>query len=265
VLKIDVDGVPLAYDDVGEGPVAVLLHAGIADRRMWRHQVTALSERYRVVNVDLPGYGDSGLPRDRYANHDAVSGLLDALDVRQATLVGCSFGGAVALDTALAYPDRVGALALFAPAVSGHPWSQEFRQRAQSLFAGIDEDDLDAVARAEVELWVVGPDRTPDDLDPAFLRFAVELTRGAVRAEAALDAVPRVAVEPAAIGRLGEIQVPTSVTVGAADVAEMHRIADQITAAIPQARRFPDVPGAAHLLPLERPDLVTPILHAFLA
>src|SRR5690349_17749756 len=147
---IDVDGVPLAYDDVGTGLVVVLLHAGIADRRMWRHQITALRDRYRVLNVDLPGYGDSGLPRDGYANHEAVAGLLDALDVEQATLVGCSFGGAVALDTALAYPDRVEALALFAPAVSGHPWSEEFRQLAESVFAGIDEEDLDAVARAEV-------------------------------------------------------------------------------------------------------------------
>jgi 3-oxoadipate enol-lactonase len=262
---IDVDGVPLAYDDVGTGLVVVLLHAGIADRRMWRHQVTALRDRYRVLNVDLPGYGDSGLPRDGYANHEAVAGLLDALDVEQATLVGCSFGGAVALDTALAYPDRVEALALFAPAASGHSWSEEFRELAESVFAGIDEEDLDAVARAEVGLWVVGPDRAPDDLDPAFLQFAAELTRRAVRAEATLDAVRRVALEPAAIGRLNEIQVPTVVAVGAADVAEMHRIADQIAAAIPQARHLPDMPGAAHLLPLERPDLVTPILHAFLA
>jgi pimeloyl-ACP methyl ester carboxylesterase len=193
-----------------------------------------------------------------------VAGLLDALDVGQATLVGCSFGGAVALDTTLAYPDRVVALALFAPAVSGHPWSEEFRQLAELQFAGIDEEDLDAVGRAEFRLWVVGPGRTPDDLDPAFLQFAVELTRCAVDAEAALDAVPRVALEPAAIGRLDEIQVPTLVAVGAADVAEMHRIADQITAAIPHARRLPDLPGAAHLLPLERPDLVNPMLDAFL-
>ena len=262
---IDVDGVPVAYDDVGEGPAVLLLHAGIADRRMWQHELTALRERCRVLNVDLPGYGDSGLPRDGYANHDAVTGLLDALDVKQAALVGCSLGGAVAIDTALASPDRVGALALFAPAVSGHRWSEEFRELAQSLFAGVDEEDLEAIARAEVDLWVVGPDREPGDLDPAFLRFALELNVRAVRAEAALDAVSSVALEPAAVGRLGEIQVPTLVTVGAADVPEMHRLADQIAASMPRARRLPDVPDAAHLLPLERPDVVNPILQTFLA
>jgi 3-oxoadipate enol-lactonase len=261
---IDVDGVPLAYDDVGEGPVVLLLHAGVADRRMWRHQVTALRERHRILNVDLPGYGDSGQPRDGYANHDAVAGLLTALDVGQAALVGCSLGGAVALDIALAFPDRVGALALFAPAVSGHRWSEEFQELAESHFAGIDEEDVEAVARAEVDLWAVGPDREPGDLDPAFLRFALELNVSAVRAEAALDAVSSVVLTPPAIGRLGEIGVRTLVMVGAADVAEMHRLADQITATVPRAQRVPDVPDTAHLLPLERPDLVNPILQDFL-
>jgi 3-oxoadipate enol-lactonase len=59
--------------------------------------------------------------------------------------------------------------------------------------------------------------------------------------------------------------VPTLVAVGAADVAEMHRLADQITATVPRAQRLPDVPDTAHLLPLERPDLVNPILQEFLA
>lgn len=163
---IELEGVPLAYDDVGQGPVVVLLHAGIADRRMWRHQVTALRDRYRVLNVDLPGYGDCGLPLDGYANHDAIAGLLGALDVERAALVGCSFGGAVAVDTALAYPARMGALALLAPAVSGYPWSHEFRELQQAMFADIDEQDGEAVARAEVRLWVIGPSREPTDLDP---------------------------------------------------------------------------------------------------
>jgi pimeloyl-ACP methyl ester carboxylesterase len=128
VPTVEVDGVPLAYDDVGHGAVVVLLlHAGIADRRMWRHQVAVLHERYRVLNVDLPGYGESGLPPEGYANHDAIVGLLTELGVGQAAVMGCSFGGAVAIDTTLAYPDRVGALALFGTAVSGHRWSEEFR------------------------------------------------------------------------------------------------------------------------------------------
>jgi 3-oxoadipate enol-lactonase len=264
VLAIDVDGVPLAYDDVGDGPVVLLLHAGVADRRMWRHQVTALRDRYRMLNVDLPGYGDSGLPPSGYANHEAVAGLLEALDVAQATLIGCSFGGAVAIDTALAHPERVGALALFGSAVSGHSWSQAFRELQESVFAGIDDDDLEAGARAEVDLWAVGPERKPADLDPVFLRFALELSRRALTAEAALDGVPRRTLTPSAIDRLGEIRVPTLVAVGAADVADIRRLAHRIADEVPQARALPDVPDAGHLLPLERPAAVNPALLDFL-
>jgi 3-oxoadipate enol-lactonase len=264
VPTVEVEGTVLAYDDAGDGAVAVLLHAGIADRRMWRHQVAALRGLRRVLTVDLPGYGESTVPPGPYANHEAIAGLLDALGVERAALVGCSLGGAVAIDTALAYPDRIGALALFGSAVSGHPWSQEFRELHQSLFCDIDEDDLDAVAQAEVDLWVIGPDREPDDVDADLLAFATEMDRRALAAEAALDEVPSRALTPAAIGRLGEISVPTLVAVGAADVSEIRQLADRIAAEVPGARRLPDVPDAAHLLPLERPDVVNAALLAFL-
>ncbi|MGW4297002.1 alpha/beta fold hydrolase, partial [Micromonospora chersina] len=120
MVKIEVNGTQLAYDEAGSGTPVVLLHAGIADRRMWRHQVPALAARHRVIAVDLRGYGDSELPPTPFAHHDDVIGLLDALGLAQAALVGCSFGGKVAVDTALAYPDRVAALALFGAPVLQH-------------------------------------------------------------------------------------------------------------------------------------------------
>src|SRR5205809_4414601 len=112
MATVVVEGCALAYDDVDAGAVVVLLHAGIADRRMWRHQVAALRGQHRILSVDLPGYGESAVPTGAYANHDAVAGLLDTLDIGQASLVGCSLGGKVAIDTALTRPDRVNALAL---------------------------------------------------------------------------------------------------------------------------------------------------------
>src|SRR5256885_3985448 len=102
----DVNGGPLAYDDEGAGPAVVLVHAGIADRRMWRPLTDLLASRHRVVAYDLRGYGESTPPTPSLAHHDDLVGLLDALGIEHATLVGCSFGGAVAVDTALAYPDR---------------------------------------------------------------------------------------------------------------------------------------------------------------
>lgn len=261
---VEVQGIGLAFDDAGDGSALVLLHAGIADRRMWLHQAAELRGRFRVLTVDLPGYGESAVPAGPYANHDAVVGLLDVLGIGQAALVGCSFGGKVAIDTALAHPDRVSALALFGAAVSGHLWSEDFKELHESLFGDIDDDDLDAIAQAEVDLWVVGPDREPSELDPELLVFAAEMDRRALAAEAALDAVPIRELTQPAIGRLGEIRVPTLVGVGVADVPEIRHLADRIAAEVPQARRLPDVADAAHLLPLERPDIVNTALLEFL-
>lgn len=81
MTKIEVNGALLAYDDTGSGTPVVLLHAGIADRRMWREQVGPLAARHRVIALDLRGYGDSELPPTPFAHHDDVAGLLDALDL----------------------------------------------------------------------------------------------------------------------------------------------------------------------------------------
>ncbi|MGC4877170.1 alpha/beta fold hydrolase [Micromonospora sp. DT43] len=263
--KITVNEALLAYDEAGTGSPVVLLHAGIADRRMWRGVVPALAARHRVIVPDLRGYGDSELPPAPFTHHDDVIGLLDALDVPRAALVGCSFGGSVAVDTALAHPDRVTALALFDTAVSGNEWSEEANDLWDDLVGEVDPDDFVAGAAGEVRFWVVGPGRQPADVDPELLAFAQEMDQRALAAELALGAVEVGELTPPAIGRLGELKMPVLVTAGAADVPDIRRLADRIAAEAPHATRLPDVPDAAHLLPLERPEAVATALLDFLS
>lgn len=262
--KIEVNGALLAYDDAGDGTPVVLLHAGIADRRMWREQIPALATRHRVVAPDLRGYGESELPTAPFAHHDDVVGLLDALGLPRAALVGCSFGGAVAIDTALAYPRRVTALALFGTAVSGNEWSEEANDLWDSVVGEVDPEDFAASAAGEVRFWVVGPGRRPEDVDPGLIGFAEEMDQRALAAELALSAVEVADLDPPAIGRLGELRTPVLVGAGAADVPDIGRLADRIVAEAPDAVRLPDVPDAGHLLPLERPAPVNRALLDFL-
>lgn len=264
MTKIEVNGALLSYDDNGTGTPVVLLHAGIADRRMWRGQIPALATRHRVIALDLRGYGDSELPPAPFAHHDDIVGLLDALDIGQAALVGCSLGGSVAIDTALAHPSRVGALALFDTAVSGNEWSEEANDLWESLIGEVDPEDFTASAAAEVRFWVVGPGRRPEDVDAGLLDLAREMDQRALAAELALSAVDGIDLDPPAIGRLGELRVPVLVAAGAADVPDIGRLADRIASEVPGAVRLPDVPDAAHLLPLERPGPVNDALLSFL-
>jgi len=264
VSKIEVNGAVLAYDEIGSGPAVVLLHAGIADRRMWRHQTATLAAGHRVIVPDLRGYGESELPATPFAHHDDVAGLLTALGVESATLIGCSFGGAVAIDTALAHPHRVDALALFGSAVSGNEWSEEVNDLWESLIGEVDPEDFAATAAAEVRFWVVGPQRRPEEVDPELIALTHEMDQRALAAEQALSAVEVVELDPPAIERLAALRVPVLVGTGAADVPDIRRLADRIAAEVPGAVRLPDVPDAAHLLPLERPEPVNAALRTFL-
>jgi 3-oxoadipate enol-lactonase len=259
------DETPLAHDDLGTGRPVVLLHAGIADRRMWRAQVSALRDGgHRAIAVDLTGYGDSAIPARPFAHHDRVVDLLDRLGIGRAVVVGCSFGGRVALDLALAHPDRVDGLALFGAVVGGHAWSAEMRETWDRLTGDPQPDDIAATAAAEVRFWVVGPGRRPDDVDAELRAFALELDRRALAAEVGLKTAEVRELDPPAIDRLAEIAAPTLVAAGADDVLDIRTLADRLAADIPHACRLPDVPDAAHLLPLERPATVNTALLAFL-
>jgi pimeloyl-ACP methyl ester carboxylesterase len=86
----------LPHDDVGAGLAVVLLHAGITDRRMWADHLRPIADAgYRVVAMDLPGFGEAPPAQEEAAWSDVVQ-TMDALNLDRAALVGNSFGGAVA-------------------------------------------------------------------------------------------------------------------------------------------------------------------------
>src|SRR6185437_16400164 len=113
-----VDGISLAWTEVGRGDPLVLLH-GIGDsHRTWRRVAPRLAEHYRVLLLDLPGHGLSARPDapytlDWYA--DMVHGWLDAVGVDRTPIVGHSFGGGVAQWMVLSRRARIDRLALVAP------------------------------------------------------------------------------------------------------------------------------------------------------
>ena len=110
----------LPHEDVGEGPAVLLLHAGIADRRMWSEHLQPLAAAgFRVVAPDLPEFGEASAPSEEYAPWNEVLATMDALGIERATLVGNSLGGAVALRIAVLAPQRVDALTLISAPAPG--------------------------------------------------------------------------------------------------------------------------------------------------
>ena len=258
----------------------VLAHAGLADRRMWKHQVQALRERHRVICYDWRGYGESGDAAGEVARHEDLLALMDALAVDQAALIGCSYGGAHALDAALAAPERVTALGLICSALSGHEWPRQmaalmaervgaavpadrlqgYRSRQAAV---VDPADVAAMAEANVRLLVAGPDRDPVELDPDVWELALDMCRGVFAGDWTGPLVTERQLQPPACGRLPEVRVPALVINGRADVRGIQEVSGLLADGIPGARRVD--PPTGHLPPLERPAAVSDALAQLLA
>jgi pimeloyl-ACP methyl ester carboxylesterase len=108
--------------EAGQGPPVLAIHGLGGTKGSFLPTLAALADRFRVIAMDLPGFGDSdkpvGAPYDPGFFARAVTDLLDALDLDRAHLVGNSLGGRVALEVGLSDPDRVRRLALLAPSLA---------------------------------------------------------------------------------------------------------------------------------------------------
>ncbi len=112
--KVEVNGFEAHYLVRGEGPDLILIHGLSGDLASWHPVVVSRFEvRHRVTMIDLRGHGRSGMPASGYTTRDLasdLSALMDRLGIERASLVGHSFGGAVALHAAVLFPDRVAGL-----------------------------------------------------------------------------------------------------------------------------------------------------------
>ena len=137
----------MAYLDAGSGRPLLLLHGMFGDHLDWAPVIEPLSQRFRVLAVDLPGFGDSEKPDADYDGSlfvSAIRGLLAHLQLARVTLVGNSFGGLLALLFTLEDPQSVDALVLVG---SGglQAFDEAARERAARLFS---ESSLQALTPA---------------------------------------------------------------------------------------------------------------------
>ncbi len=248
----DANSATLYYEVAGEGEPLVLVHAGISDSRMWDGQMDTFSRRYRTIRYDLRGFGKSPLVEGPYSHHTDLRALLDALEVDRASFVGCSLGGGAVLDFALENPERTGSLVLVGSAVGGFESDEGKPEEWDELVAADEAGDLERVSELEVRMWVDGPRRGPDAVDPAVRDLVREMNLIALRNEA-LQLGEELDPEVPAASRLSQIQVPTLVIVGDEDRSRTLAAADLLERGLPYAQKRV-MSGTAHLPNMERPD-----------
>ncbi len=276
---IDTGTTRLAYDEAGAGPAVVLVHAGVADRRMWDHQFAELAKDHRVVRYDWRGYGGSADHEGPVRHHEDLLALMDALEIPEAALFGASYGGAYAVDAALAAPERVNALALVCPGMSGHVWPEVFvRTGRQMALAAVphvrlaayqegnadpDPADVAAMADAQARFMVLGPGRSPDEMPVEAWDLSLLMLREMYARRWSSPANHTRWPEHPAVDRLHEISVPTLVVKGLSEVPQVQDVADLYQAGIEGARLL-ELPDTGHLPSVERPGELTAALSEFL-
>jgi len=160
----DVQNGQLYYEMAGAGPPLVLIHAGIADSRMWDEQWLVFAKYFRVVRFDIRGYGQSEMPPNTsFAAHEDVRDLLNFLGIQQTCILGISMGGSVALNFSLTYPQMAKALIVVAMGLGGRSYKLS---KEDQIDAAFERGDIAQAVELELQTWVDGPKRQPDQVDP---------------------------------------------------------------------------------------------------
>ena len=217
-----------------------------------------------MLRFDYRDFGSSDSSTESYPIVEDLAGLLDYVGMQKAHLVGCSLGGRLAIDFTLTYPNRVTALVLVGPGLSGFEWTNEDNPYVEQMEAADAAGDLETLNELEVRLWVDGPRRTPERVNPA-VRERVRMMNGNLYAKSGNTPPPEPTwPEPPAIHRLGDIHVPTLVLVGDEDVGDIQRRVDKVVADIPGARKVV-IHNTAHVPNMEQPEEFNRIVLDFLA
>jgi pimeloyl-ACP methyl ester carboxylesterase len=248
---VDVNGARLWVEQEGEGPAVVFVHGGLGDSRLWEPQAHALASRFRTIRYDLRFWGRSESPGVEFSSVDDLVGLLDAIGVEKAALVGLSLGGGLALDVTLAHRDRVWALAHVAGGVTGMPAKPYTDEQEAAFDAAIESGDLATAMEIDLAVWApLGADDT--------LR---ELWQVTPDARGVPDGATPRRPDPAH-DRLEEVSVPTLVVVPTHDPPEQREVGAQVARRINGAQLV-EV-DSDHYLTLREPELVTKLLEEFL-
>ena len=247
--RVAIDGGSLFWEAAGSGPPVVLIHGANLDRRMWDPQFAVLRRSYRVIRYDARGFGRSSPADQPFSAHDDLAALFRGLRIPRASLVGLSMGGRIAIDFALAHPEKVDRLVLAAPGISGGTWADD----GDSLWlaaahAAANRGDTTGVALAWLGSAYIRTALQPPERAAWIRQIVLDNTRywaGIVRHQD----VEREASPPAA-GRLTELRVPILLLVGDRDTPFIQDVARAIGEHSTHVRRV-DLRGAGHMLNLE--------------
>lgn len=263
--KVRANGIEIGYETHGQGEPMVLISGIGYDRWEWHRMVPGLSEHFRVIVFDNRGVGETDKPPGPYTPQlmaADVAGLLGALGIPGAVVVGHSMGGFIAQALALDWPEMVSRLVL-ASTNYGGPEAIPTTPEAMRVLTDTSSDPLTRFRRGlEVSTAPGFAQRNPEVINGWMeyrLRQQVNPQAYMAQLEMGLELLkPERSFKP----RLAEVKAPTLILFGEADQVVPPGNAELLYEAIPHSRVVL-LPGAGHFFPIETPEAAIEAIVAF--
>ncbi len=247
----------------GSGPVVIMLHEGVADRRSWRAVAEAICDRAVAVAYDRRGYGETPPSTEEFSHVDDLLAVMDAVSPLPVWLAGTSAGGGIALDAAIGAPERVAGLLLLAPGISGAPeptLDPDTARFDRLLEDAASRNDGDEINRLETWLWLDGPSQPEGRVGGETRALALEMN-GIVLKNSTPEDAGKSSVD--SWSRLSDVRVPITVACGDLDIPFLVERCEELVRRLPKANYRP-LEGVAHLSELEQPSMVVALLDELL-
>lgn len=272
---VTVGDVELYYEEHGKGDPLLLIMGLAADSMAWMFQLPAFAERYRTIVFDNRGVGRSAKPPGPYtiqAMADDTAGLLKAIGVERAHVVGVSMGGMIAQELALRHPERVRGLVLACTFPEADEDVRRNRETSLTQLGGsIGRDGVATLNLAAVDPMMLFQTLLPAVFSPAFIQnqlaSLMQLFGGALQWGFSVEAIMaqvEAVMSHNSTERLRDIKAPTLVITGDADLLIPPANSDVIAGSIPGARLV-KIPDGTHGFNFETPELFNREVLSFLS
>jgi 3-oxoadipate enol-lactonase len=256
--EVAVDGANLAYTDAGTGSPILLVHGFPLDSRVWAAVAGQLAGRYRVICVDLPGFGQSQMGKAFTIESlaDTLAKFIDQLKLGKVLLAGLSMGGYVGKAFADKHEGKLAGLALVDTKAAAD--NDEQKKGRERMIALVKSSGSKAIA---------------DDMLGKMTGEETIRTQPAVVRElrAIMEACPPKTIETALAAMrdrkdytdlLPRLQIPVAIIVGEGDVITPPALAEKMAASVPGSF-LRKIPAAGHMAPFEQPAAVADALRTF--
>jgi pimeloyl-ACP methyl ester carboxylesterase len=259
---VEANGINIYYEISGEGEPLVLISGLGYGLWQWHKMIPQLAEHFKVIAFDNRGAGNTDKPPGPYSAKmmaDDTAGLLKAIDVNQAIVVGHSMGGFIAQELTLSYPELVSKLVLTSTNFGG-PNHIPVTPEAMAVLMDQTGDPVERVRRGAAVAFNQGFDKDHPEVVEEITQYRLSepVPQDAYQAQLAVG-LGLLSIEACFENRLSEVAVPTYIIFGAGDRVTPPGNAELLAEKIPDSTVH-ILPDVGHLFTMENPDLAAKTL-----